>query len=100
MRNEVVIVNDPVTLYTDIYVFMGEHVGRYVAGGLAWHQHEPGTKPETPTIRLDRLVWESIVRAAVGPAPSDDAVQDARKVRDRLLAMVESEWQSRQLDKP
>lgn len=95
MRNEVVIVNDPVTLYTDIYIYMGDRVGRYNAGGIAWAKHEPGTKPEAPTLRLDRLVWESIIRAAVGPTPSDDVLRDTRMVRDRLLAMVEAEWQAK-----
>lgn len=95
MRNEVVIVNDPVTLYTDIYIFMGDRVGRYVAGGIGWHKHEQGTMPEAPTLRFDRLVWESIVRAAVGPTPSEDILRDTRMVRDRLLAMVEAEWQAK-----
>ena len=53
-----------------------------------------------PTLFIGDEFYSAIRSAFVGDAiDNDDAAQDARKVRDRLLAMIESEWQSRQLEK-
>ena len=54
-----------------------------------------------PTLFIPDEVYEPLRKAMVGEAiDSDDALRDTRQVRDRLLGMVESEWQSRQLEKP
>lgn len=53
-----------------------------------------------PTMFLADEFYEPIRKAIVGEAiDNDDALADTRKVRDRLLTMVETEWQSRQLEK-
>jgi len=54
----------------------------------------------TPTLFIPREFYEAIRTAMIGEAiDNDDALADTRRIRDRLLAMVESEWQSRQLEK-
>lgn len=53
-----------------------------------------------PTLFLSNLMYEALRQAMIGDAiDQDDALKDTRMIRDRLLAMVESEWQSRQLEK-
>ena len=54
-----------------------------------------------PTMFIDRFFYAAIRQAMIGEAiDNDDALRDTRAIRDRLLKMVETEWQSRQLDKP
>lgn len=95
MRHEVVIVNDPVTLYTDIYVYSGNHVGYYTNGRLDWYEVPVGTKPEQPTFKIDNGIWQMIMQKALGPTPQHHELEDAKRVRDRLLGMIEREWDAR-----
>jgi len=86
----------------DIFMFSddGKQVARLSEDGFPiWETYEPGTVPKQ-WIVFDVSVYDAIRRAMIGEAiDNDDALMDTRKVRDRLLAMVESEWQSRQLEK-
>jgi hypothetical protein len=62
---------------------------------------EVGYGEETPpTMFLDGYAYDALREAMIGEViESDDALRDARTIRDRLLTMVETEWQSRQLEK-
>ena len=52
------------------------------------------------TLFIPDEFYEAIRMAMVGEAiDNDDTIADARRIRDRLLHMVETEWQSRQLEK-
>lgn len=52
-----------------------------------------------PTLRLRRSEYAALVEAIRREGPSGsveaDALADARQVRDRLLSMIEGEWQAR-----
>lgn len=53
-----------------------------------------------PTFFIPDEFYTAIRAAMIGEAiDNDDALKDTRTIRDRLLAMIESEWQSRQLEK-
>jgi len=50
------------------------------------------------TLFIPHEFYEAIRTAMIGEAiDNDDALADTRRIRDRLLAMVESEWQSKQI---
>lgn len=91
---KVLIVNEYPAFRIDLYIYndAGTHVGRYELGVLEWVPHEYGTVPEQPTISFDKRVWEAIMREAIGNHPNDEILQDTRKVRDRLLTLVEQGW--------
>lgn len=86
-----------------IYVVDGRPVDRILrledsrvafAGGGHWEGLEPDAIVATaPTLRLRRPVWDAIVAAGAELAPADRTMaaawDDARAVRDRLLALVE-----------
>lgn len=53
-----------------------------------------------PTLFIPNPIYSQLRKAMIGEAiDSDDALQDTRRVRDRLLTMIEAEWQSKQLEK-
>lgn len=53
-----------------------------------------------PTMFLDGHVYDALRSAMIGDVlDNDNAYEDMKRVRDRLLVMIESEWQSRQLEK-
>lgn len=58
-----------------------------------------GDSPE-PSLVLPSQWFEALVREALasGGVPEPDALADARKMRDRLMAMVESAWNARTED--
>ena len=52
-----------------------------------------------PTLFIPHEFYEAIREAMIGEAiDKDDALHDARRIRDRLLTMIETEWQSKQLE--
>src|SRR5262245_38873304 len=62
-------------------------------GLLKWESYIQGTVPKHWLVFND-YVYEALRQAMVGEAiDHDDALADTRKLRDRLLAMIESEWQ-------
>lgn len=69
-----------------------------VNGGPTWLQIEPGQKIK-PSFKIDEEVWISLTAAILGlptdQAPLADHLNDARQVRDRLLAMIEQRWAPR-----
>lgn len=49
---------------------------------------KPGER-SNPYLSIDRIIWDEIMREALGPTPTDAVVQDLRNTRDRLLTLVE-----------
>lgn len=85
-----------------VYIYIFEDSNRFIyqytgEASLGFENYEPGTEPPNPTLRLPLEVWDAIVAEFVS-IPSEDALKDARQIRDRLLVMIESEWHSRQLE--
>lgn len=85
-----------------VYVLMdGEQLRRWdpTATSLTfldrWPVVESGAKVE-PSLILEDEVWNPLTAAILGlptdQAPLADHLNDAREVRDRLLAMVEQHW--------
>lgn len=62
-----------------------------------------GQSDVEPTYVLPVDAFEAIIREGSGIVPPSDATHaaltDAKAVRDRLMSLVESEWQSRQLER-
>lgn len=86
----------------DIFLFSDDssQVAHYDADGMIkWEPYLEGTIP-TSWIVFDAYVYEALRQAMIGEAiDNDDALRDTRQIRDRLLKMIETEWQSRQLEK-
>jgi hypothetical protein len=88
---------DPPIDKVNVYVYSDDrrHVAHFIhPWHIEWIEWIEGEVPK-PTIVLNRDMWEAIMKEAVGAFPSDDAIKDARQMRDRLLKMIESEWQAR-----
>lgn len=85
---------NPATMRVEIYV-RSDTV--YLDPDGVWTFYAPGEETK-PYLTLDRDIYEEIMRAALGPTPTDDMLRDTRQVRDRLLTMIESEWNSNQLE--
>lgn len=101
----------------DVYVFserpteaalqMPTFIERHVEGNV-WRREEVG-EPEPftglpkPSFSLPRPVLEELIQQAQKIAPSlsrDDAVSDARATRDRLLTLIESQFDVGRPDSP
>lgn len=80
-----------------VYIFITQQ-GKFLVPPHEWIPYDPGTKPKHYHV-FDAYVWESIMKEAIGPTPAHEVLADTRNVRDRLLTMIETEWQSRQLEK-
>jgi len=95
-----VIVDNAPLFRIDVYIFSSD-TRMYTPDGWAWVDHDEGTHPPNPSYTFDKPVWEAIMKEAIGTGSgaNDDAVKDARNTRDRLLSMIETEWQSKQLEK-
>ena len=79
----------------EIYVSPKEGiVGNFYGRHMEWEEYEIGSTPE-PTMIFDYEVWEAIMKEAFGTNPSEEVLKDTRNMRDRLLTMIESEWQAR-----
>lgn len=85
-----------------VYVLMdGEQMRRWDPAATGptfldqWPVIEPGTAVE-PSLVIEDEVWGPLATAILGlptdQAPLADHLADARRVRDRLLTMVESAW--------
>lgn len=100
-------------LTRQINIWLYDQAGRFTItyaigaeGELVGIKHEDdgmGKLPDRPTLSLPQEAFEAIVKEGAGIVPpseaTHDALVDARAQRDRLLAMVESEWASRQLER-
>ena len=95
---EVLIADNKSARQYEIYVYMSGGAKGYYRRGEKWIEQPPGSYAE-PFLKLDYDLYNAIMRAALAPTPTDDELRDCRQIRDRLLGMVESEWQSRQLEK-
>lgn len=66
-------------------------------GNQTWIEIEQGAKLE-PSLVIEHEVWEPLAAAILGlptdQAPLADHLNDARAVRDRLLALVEAGYMS------
>lgn len=93
------IVDNPATRQVEIYLIgHNESQAATYDDGLVWHPWEMGTQPP-PFLKIEWEAWEAIIREVFGVSnPGEDAIKDARQVRDRLLTMIEVEWNSRQLE--
>lgn len=73
----------------------GSHVVRIQDDGTPiWEVREEGAK-YPPALRLDIDLWDALCAAVVDSSGGhpDDALTDTRKVRDRLLALVEKNFE-------
>jgi len=78
-----------VYLYNDDYSMSG-HVNS--DGLVIWEPYVQGTIPTAWNV-FDEYVFEAFKKAMIGEAiDQDDALQDTRNVRDRLLTMIETRW--------
>lgn len=98
-----IIIREPWRDSVDLYLIRDSHRGPEAAvesrdGGLSWEPVDEGAKPSTPLLSLPTEVVEKLARALHGVVPASDATQehlkDAREVRDRLLALIETERSS------
>lgn len=72
---------------------------QYLKQDEGWIPYDVGAEPE-PFIIIDYYIWDAIMKEALGTRTvEDDVLRDTRQIRDRLLTMLETEWQSRQLEK-
>lgn len=93
----VVLDRNLVTRRVSIYVFPAEDViASERAGEMFYETLKHGDQPE-PTYVIDERWFNEIIREALrdGGVPEPDTLADARKTRDRLMAMVEAEWAAR-----
>ena len=90
---------DPVTWHYSIYVleYQGDRgaAATIENGNIVWVSVEPGTKAP-PFLRLDKMIYESIMGEALnlGLPNRPDELQDCRKIRDRMLSLIELSMES------
>jgi len=79
-----------------IYVMPTDHqYTLYNDGKHRYENYDYGTMPE-PFLDVEMEIWDAIVDKLMGhPIATEDALKDTRNMRDRLLTMVENEWQAR-----
>jgi hypothetical protein len=74
---------------------------KFVDGHFLYDENntaQPGESFE-PTFFIPNEFYQVLRSAMIGEAiDNDDALKDTRNIRDRLLSMIESEWNSKQLD--
>jgi len=92
------IIHRPEALRYDVYLYNDDHsYSGYVNtdGIVIWERYEPGTAPKAFNV-FDEQVFNALRQAMIGEAiDKDDALHDARNIRDRLLTMVEKEWDAK-----
>jgi hypothetical protein len=71
----------------EIYVSDGKYY-RVYGDREEYFEAVPGQEIK-PYLRLPVTTYQAIMRAALGPTPTDDVVRDTRNVRDRMIALVE-----------
>jgi hypothetical protein len=92
---KVTIVDIPEARRYDIYVYSEGYSNLLTSldlkEGGQWIPIEPNATPEFPTLSIDYALYEAFVREAIGTTPfaDFDVIQDHRKVRDRLLSLIE-----------
>lgn len=103
------IVERPERDNVEVYMWWDGGRGRHVARveengriGSCFYDPAPAGEELRPTLIFDRPTWAALVEAIrqEGPAGSVEqaALKDAREVRDRLLGMVEREWDAKVRD--
>lgn len=89
---KVYIEHDPPADMVRVYI---TQQSMFLAPGDTWEPYEPGTRPDAYT-SFSYPVWDAMMKEACGSRSEDtDGIRDARATRDRLLALVESEWDRR-----
>lgn len=72
----------------DVYVRTGHGYMIYSHLGDNYFESQPGAEIR-PYWSIPFPVYSQIMRAALGPTPTDDVVRDVRNTRDRMIALVE-----------
>lgn len=89
----------------DIYLYYETHAGRtpllFEKGEFKRSDKQYDVGEDLPrTLFLPVEIYTTLRQAMIGEAiDNDDALKDTRMIRDRLLAMIEAEWKSRQIEK-
>ena len=94
---KVIVNRDLVTARVSIWITDDRHqyLHRYSEMGTELVPIIEGVEPPAPSITMHEDMWNALVehvRSEPHGLPTRDAIDDARKIRDRLLTMIEQRW--------